>query len=256
MADKLSLKMVRLSTVRRWERNPKPHDLGALIASFQRNGFRDPIAFDQNLNGGEGGLVEGNGRDEALEMMFEENPDAPPRGIGKLKKDGEWTLPVIFGLDSSSEAEAEAYALDHNGLTVTGGNFGPDWQRRLYDLEELDVILEDLHNAGAMPLTIDGDDLDAIKALRKDYLGGEGHFDATKIDGAAPPGEISEAFLIYVTFESQRAFLNGLAALTLGARGGDKKESGGQGGPGGISKAVVDGEVYVGHWLDSLSDSG
>lgn len=177
MSEKLTLKYVALSTVRLWDRNPKPHDIGALIQSYEVHGFKDPPSFEPELNKGEGGTVEGNGRVEALQAMLEGGAD-PPRGIG-LSRTKEWTIPVLFGVDAPSEAAAEAYALDHNALTIIGSNFGPSWATELYDIDPLTEILTDLAAMDKLPVSIDGDDLDAILSL-KDYdkeleqLGGDG----------------------------------------------------------------------------------
>ena len=145
-----------LSQLRQWDRNPKPHDIGALIQSFNRYGFLDPPAFDKHLNDGEGGIKEGNGRYEALSTM-RANGDPPPRNIRDA--DGDWEVPVLYGVDSKNQAEAEAYALDHNALTVLGGTFGPKWPMDLFSEEPLKDILTSLPE---MPVAIDGDDLDAM----------------------------------------------------------------------------------------------
>jgi DNA modification methylase len=163
----LNIKYIPLERVRRWDRNPKPHDLGALIQSFGRYGFKDPMKFEPTLNGGEGGIVEGNGRSEALEVMFEDDPKQAPDGIG-VARDGSWRVPVLFGVDAKSEAEAEAYAIDHNALTVMGGNFGPGWEQKLYNLDELLPVAVDLGKLDQLPVSIDPDDLDMLIATRDD----------------------------------------------------------------------------------------
>jgi hypothetical protein len=142
--------------LRQWDRNPKPHDIGALIRSFKRYGFQDPPAFDATLNGGHGGIKEGNGRYEALTRM-QSDGESPPDHIHASGDD--WEVPVLFGGDATSQAEAEAYALDHNALTVLGGDFGPKWVSDLFSEEPLKDILTSLPE---MPVSIDGDDLDAM----------------------------------------------------------------------------------------------
>lgn len=161
MPDRLRLEYVPLSRATLWERNPKPHDLGAIIQSIKRYGFKDPMKFEPKLNGGSGGIVEGNGRTEALAMLFDSG-EKPPNGIG-VEDSGEWAVPILFGVDAKSEAQAEAYALDHNSLTVMGGDFGPDWQSRLYpNLDELLGVAERLQSEGELPISLDGDDLDSL----------------------------------------------------------------------------------------------
>ena len=52
--------------------------------------------------------------------MRQEGKEAP-RGIAVLE-DGEWVVPIIFGVDAASKAAAVAFAIDHNNLTLLGGN--------------------------------------------------------------------------------------------------------------------------------------
>jgi len=158
-AAAMELRPVPLEQLRRWDKNPKPHDIGRLIQSFQRYGFLDPPAFDCHLNDGKGGIKEGNGRYEALSMM-RANGDPSPRNI--VEANGDWLVPVLFGVDAKSEAEAEAYALDHNALTVLGGDFGADWITNLYGEDGLKDVLLDLGKLDELPVSIDGDDLDAL----------------------------------------------------------------------------------------------
>ena len=114
--DKLKLRYIPLSHAKRWDQNPKRHDLEGLVRSIQAHGFGDPPKFDATL----GGLVYGNGRTEALERLAAQGVP-PPRGILQ-RKDGEWAVPVIFGVDAESEAAAVAFAIDHNNLTLLGGD--------------------------------------------------------------------------------------------------------------------------------------
>jgi hypothetical protein len=153
----LAVKYMPLEQVQRWELNPKPHDIGALVTSIQRYGFKDPMKLEPTLNGGRGGIVEGNGRAEALAAL-KETGEPPPRGVA-VDGSGTWLVPILVGVDADTESEAAAYAIDHNALTVLGGNFGQDWAERLYDLDELLPVLTDLD---LPPVSIDGDDLDAL----------------------------------------------------------------------------------------------
>ena len=119
-----------------------------LAESIQRHGFRDPPAFDPNLNEGRGGVVEGNGRAEVLRSM-RESGGPPPRGVA-LDKDGEWLVPVMFGLDSRSQAQAEAYGVDHNALTLGGSGLGFEDLIQLFDEESLQALLRDVPDAGEL----------------------------------------------------------------------------------------------------------
>ena len=117
--DELALKYIPLSTVKRWIRNTKRHDIPVIIKSIEKHGFRDPLGFDININNGAGGIVEGNGRDEALKIMFAQNPKKPPRGI--MNDGTDWLVPVLFGVDAKSQAAAESYGFDSNNITMMGG---------------------------------------------------------------------------------------------------------------------------------------
>ena len=140
--------------------NPKRHDLGQLWDSMQRYGFRDPMAFDAQLNGGKGGIVEGNGRLETLVSAYN-NDQLPPRGI-KLDEDGRWFVPVLYGVDGRSESEAIAYSFDHNTMVLSGGEFTALDASKLYDAEGYTALLQELANAESLPLTVDGEDLDLL----------------------------------------------------------------------------------------------
>ena len=72
--DQLELRYIPLTQAKRWDENPKLHDLEALIRSIERHGFGDPPKYDAQLDG----LVYGNGRIEALERMRSEGK-TPPR---------------------------------------------------------------------------------------------------------------------------------------------------------------------------------
>ncbi|MEI8166050.1 MAG: DNA adenine methylase [Chloroflexales bacterium] len=164
MRDRLELRYVPLGTLLRWDRNHKRHDLGALAASIARHGFRDPPAYDAALNGGEGGVVEGNGRGEVLTLMQAQGQPVP-RGI--IAEGADWLVPVLFGLDSASQAAAESYAVDHNNLTMSGADFTDLDMAKLWEPEGYAALLADLATQGMPPITIDETALDALlTALR------------------------------------------------------------------------------------------
>lgn len=145
------------------ENNPKEHDLQLIAESIKINGFVDPPKWDGTLNGGKGGLVFGNGRTEALVWMKEQGWDLP-RGVG-LTKDGNWAIPVIFGVDAKSEAAAKKLCIDHNNLTMAGGSFTALDMSRMYDQEKYLAMLGSLGEEGDMPLTVDEDDLGLLVKL-------------------------------------------------------------------------------------------
>jgi hypothetical protein len=55
--ERLELRYVPLSQAKRWDENPKRHDLDALVRSIELHGFGDPPKYDATL----GALVYGNG---------------------------------------------------------------------------------------------------------------------------------------------------------------------------------------------------
>lgn len=177
--DPLQLRYVLVDDLVLLEGNPKLHDIGKISASIVENGFRDPIAWDATLNGGKGGIVEGNGRAETLKHMQDQGCDLP-RGIAQAS-DGRWAAPVLFGVDSRSEKAAKRYSLDHNSLVLAGGTFTALDTSRLYDQEGYVSFLEDLAKTGDLPLTVDGEDLDLLIELLNNPGGSGG-------DGDALPG--------------------------------------------------------------------
>jgi hypothetical protein len=118
--ERLRLEYVPLATVALWDKNPKRHDVGGIIEAIQTYGFKDPPKYEPALNEGKGGIVAGNGRIICLQMMKAEGMPRP-RGIDETADD--WAVPVVFGVDAESEAAAEAYAVDHNNLTMAGGDY-------------------------------------------------------------------------------------------------------------------------------------
>jgi hypothetical protein len=156
--EKLELRYVPLSQARRWDENPKRHDLAALVRSIESHGFGDPPKYDAAL----GALVYGNGRTEALERMRSAGKE-PPRGIGVLEG-GDWAVPVIFGVDAASRAAAVAFAIDHNNLTLLGGNLKFEDLLGIWDDAALERLLKATPDAGALLASMDGADLDALLA--------------------------------------------------------------------------------------------
>lgn len=158
--DRLTLRYVPLSTLELWDRNPKLHALDQLAESIRRHGFRDPPAFDPSLNEGRGGVIEGNGRAQVLRSMKEAG-DAPPRGIA-LDSDGQWLVPTLFGLDSRSQAQAEAYGVDHNALTLGGSGLAFEDLIQLFDEQALQALFRDTPDAGELLVSLSTADVDAL----------------------------------------------------------------------------------------------
>ncbi len=154
--EKLELRYVPLNQAQLWDDNPKRHDIDALVRSIQLHGFGDPPKYDSSL----GGLVYGNGRTEALERMREQGMD-PPRGIAKLD-DGQWAVPVIFGVDAESKAAAVAFAIDHNMTNMLGGKLGFTDLLAVWDEEGLQKVLADVPDAGDLLASLDTEDVASL----------------------------------------------------------------------------------------------
>lgn len=152
----LMIRYVPLSEVTLWDENPKKHDVGALWASIARYGFRDAPVYDGTL----GALVAGNGRTHVARLMRDAG-EPPPRGV-QLSQGGEWLVPVQMGIDARDRDEARAFAIDHNHLVMSGGDFGLGDFARMWDEHGLASVLTDLAGAEAFPVTVDGADLDAL----------------------------------------------------------------------------------------------
>lgn len=160
MADNLTVRYTSLSDLLLWDRNPKRHDLGAIAESMTRYGFKDPPKYEPLLNNGKGGIVEGNGRIEALQWMRQQGQHAP-RGIVS-DDSGEWLVPVLYGVDAASEASAAAYGVDHNNLVLSGGDFTAVDVARLWDSQAYAALVSELAAGDEVPESI-GDD--AVSAL-------------------------------------------------------------------------------------------
>ena len=136
--------------------NSKKHDTEKLIESIRRYGFRDPIAFDSTLNNGKGGIIEGNGRLEALVEMRSRKMNLP-RGL----KEG-WLVPVLFGVDATTEAEAVSFSVEHNWSVLWGvEELDLEFATSMFDESALKEQIEWLDAENSLPLSID-DDLDEL----------------------------------------------------------------------------------------------
>lgn len=136
-----------LSDLRRWDRNPKLHDIEALAASIRRHGFVEPVVRDERT----GKMVAGHGRDETLEMMKRAGEPAPKRI--KVREDGEWLVPVLTGIAFEDESTAEAYIIGSNRLVELGG----------WDEEALQAIITtEGFDADGTGLTLDLGGMDVL----------------------------------------------------------------------------------------------
>ena len=153
--DILHIRYVKLDDAVLWDRNPKQHDLEAIVHSIWRHGFRDASIFDGSL----GAIAAGNGRLQAVRRGYDEGR-TPPLGIA-TDSDGAWFVPIQFGIDAESRVAAESFGVDHNNLTISGTHHFED-MARMWDETELADLLVELRNEEMMPVTVDSDDLDEL----------------------------------------------------------------------------------------------
>jgi hypothetical protein len=109
-------------------RNPKAHAHDTLRASIGRFGYTAPALLDERT----GRLVAGHGRTQALAAMRAAG-EHPPAGV-QVGDGGAWLVPVVRGWASRSDAEADAYLVADNQLTIAGG----------WDDSALEALLADL----------------------------------------------------------------------------------------------------------------
>ena len=141
--------------------NSKKHDADRLKESYLKYGFRDPVAIDKNLNNGNGGIIEGNGRIEALKSLFDEDY-LPPKNIEV--RDNIWYVPVIFGGDADDEQSAIAFSIEHNLSVLWGSEFSSEEMLKLFDAEAIASQLSELMNTESIPITFK-DNTDEILSL-------------------------------------------------------------------------------------------
>lgn len=143
----LALAYRRLDSIQHLPRNPKQHDVGAIVVAMREFGVLDPIAVNERT----GHDLDGNGRLKALRAMMAENRRRPPRGV-RLDQDGMWLIPVVTGIRLSPMDEERA-AIALNRVQDLGG----------YDNTDLLEVLSDLASADRLEGTgYDGDDVDAL----------------------------------------------------------------------------------------------
>jgi len=162
--DKLVMRYVPLSKAVKWDSNPKLHDLGTIMESIRVHGFRDAPIYDNTA----GCIVAGNGRTIALEKLKGEKMRLPPpalfdapRGI-VVDKSGEWWLPIQFGVNATTEEGAYAFGIDHNNITLLGGNLDIDSIKEIWDEETFTDMVKMIADTETPLVSLDGVDIDAI----------------------------------------------------------------------------------------------
>lgn len=204
-----------------WNQNPKAHDIGVSVQSFQKYGFRDNPAFDRtltNIAGGQGAIVYGNGRIEALGFMQAQGME-PPRGIKVHGETGEWYVPIEVGLDSANAFEAAAFGIDHNATTLAGGNLGLGAHAAIFDKDKLMQLLQDGNNHPAgKSVVFDEDDLLALLrqktgALVFDGGGAEGESEYEGLQATDIPDAAVRMVHLFLTVATIQPFLEDVEEL-------------------------------------------
>lgn len=190
--DQIRLVWMRVSDVLalQCEGNPKLHDPEKIALSLIRNGFQDPPKWDEHINDGKGGLLYGNGRIEALAMLEARHLGDPegwpkPRGVAVEKGSGAWVVQVKVGVGCLSPLEAKQFLIDHNSLTLSGGDFDQVDLARLYGSDAYRKILLEIQQGVG-----EGEDLTittTAEVLEEDFAdwGGE---DGGEEDDDEPSG--------------------------------------------------------------------
>jgi hypothetical protein len=129
-------------------RNPKGHDIEAIITSISTFGYVAPGALDERT----GWFIEGHGRTEALSVMRKQQMDCPQR---IEQRNGDWYAPVVRGIAFATDHEVDAYLVADNRLTELGG-----WDNQALASLLQDIAANDEHLL--QPTGYDGDDLDEI----------------------------------------------------------------------------------------------
>lgn len=183
----LEIKYIPLGTVMSWQwgDNPKIHDLEGIKASIRRHGFRDPPEYDPSLEG----IPTGNGRAEALSQMRKAGEPAPK--YVQTLEGGDWAIPVLFGADAGSRAACEAYAVDHNNLTVSG-IFSPEKAAELWETDKYTAILQDLDAQEQAPTSVDDDGYMAIIQQANNPPGGGQEEDADQDQELPEEGPVAD----------------------------------------------------------------
>lgn len=175
------------------EANPKKHADDDIRKSIGTFGFTEPVLHD----GRTGRLVAGHGRLEAL-LRMERDGGLPPDGVEV--KAGRWHVPVVYGWSSRSDADAEAYLVASNRLTIKGGWDNAELYEMLDRISTVDIEL--VHASG-----YDDDELQALMEQVQGQLdrqadeygdgdGGEGAGDQS--------GSLSEGYQVIVFCDSEQ----------------------------------------------------
>lgn len=177
--DGISLFYIPLKQAILWDDNSKKHSIPKLIESIKDYGFKDPPSWDATLQG----IIEGNGRVTALREM-QLAGEKPPRGVRVQKETGEWCVPILFGLDADSKNTAVRYAIDHNNLTMMGGDFTMFEISRMWEQDKYLEVLGTLEDE--YPLTVSPSDFQVLSDAVLGFEQLEDLSDKEDVDMGAP----------------------------------------------------------------------
>ena len=110
----------------------------------------------------------------------------------EVGEDGEWLVPVLYGVDAESEAGAEAYGVDHNASVLGGGDYSLTDHMRMWEGGFVGKLAE-MVEAGSEVVSYDAEDVGRLVAWeRREREKGE----VEKLPVVRPPVvkvELSEA---------------------------------------------------------------
>lgn len=154
----IHLELMDIFAIQFADNNPKKHDATAMYQSISKYGVIEfPVINETTLK-----LVAGHGRIETLREMFRHDPKHPPKNV--IAKDSTWFVPVTRGHAFRSDQEAQAYLIDSNNIGLMGAEFTPFDMMKLWDEDAYKEMLTELAKEGALPISVEGDDLDALLA--------------------------------------------------------------------------------------------
>lgn len=217
--DTLQIRYIELAKLKKWGNNPKLHNLKEICASLIRYGFKDGPRWEPSLNKGTGGIVAGNGRIEALTLLKMQNFKAP-RGIQVRESDGEWLIPIQFGVDAGTEQEAENFGIDHNALTVGGAKLTEEQQLQMWNKDALVDIAHGNEKAEQLPLMLQSFEeqklAELLKVEEQELEGGSADPVENEPEVADQKGNKSKHVKMYQLFldtESYPLFVNRMLRL-------------------------------------------
>lgn len=145
MTDSIEIKYIKLDDLIPDERNPKTHNVDAIMESIKRFGFISPIIRNDHNDT----LLAGHGRLKALKKLYKDGNEIP-KNI-KAEEDT-WYVPTIDGVSIEDEQDQMAYIIADNRIVQLGSWNTPQL------VEAIEVIAEatgTLDGVGFAELDID-----------------------------------------------------------------------------------------------------